>query len=407
MNREIQSNIQNKGLPKKDYQGIEKENEHLKAPPKYFEISWQTYRLAGFVLLVLSFAAMKYIIDYFNEQIEDRELMNILKIISFFFILNFGTFLFVTIYYKYRKSIKGIKGPKGNLGKRGHQGSSSYCNICEIKTGGYRREYKNKPLKENIVESVLIDFENIPSKGWVKLPNIVTLGSGDSAKSHRIMSHARLGPGSINQSEVQNNPRKCYKSRPIIGVSASFNKETGEIYTIMYLVDKTPVHNPEKYRYVPLNKDPYGLSSKLGSGIEFKAPPNSAVNKIELFHDGNKIKCMKFYCADIHTGNPVKVLDPSSNKMRKYANIGGKVSRADKTINYQYVESTGIVHNDNDKVKYYPSFISEVEGWHNTSTGIFNLGFSKSSIYQDGFKLNVNLNPENPPYPDPTIECIQ
>ena len=63
MNQEIESNIQSGGLPKMDSQGVEKENEHLKAPPKYFEISWQTYRLAGFILFALSFAAMKYIID--------------------------------------------------------------------------------------------------------------------------------------------------------------------------------------------------------------------------------------------------------------------------------------------------------------------------------------------------------
>ena len=43
------------------------------------------------------------------------------KIVSFFFILNFGTFLFITIYYKYRKSIKGAKDAKAkaNNGKLG------------------------------------------------------------------------------------------------------------------------------------------------------------------------------------------------------------------------------------------------------------------------------------------------
>ena len=73
MNHKIRSNIESGGLPKKDYQGVEKENEHLKAPPKYLEISWQTYRFAGFVLFALSFGAMKYIIDYFGEKTEDRE----------------------------------------------------------------------------------------------------------------------------------------------------------------------------------------------------------------------------------------------------------------------------------------------------------------------------------------------
>ena len=39
MNREIRSNLESGGLPQKDYQVIEKENEHLKAPPNYLEIS--------------------------------------------------------------------------------------------------------------------------------------------------------------------------------------------------------------------------------------------------------------------------------------------------------------------------------------------------------------------------------
>jgi hypothetical protein len=379
MNREIRSNIESGGLPKKDYQGVEKENEHLKAPPKYLEITWQTYRFAGIVLFALSFAAMKYIIDYFREKTNDPELLNILKIISFFFILNFGTFLFVTIYYKYRKSIKGAKGPKGNLGKRGHKGSPSYCNICELKTGGYRRNYKNKPMKENIEESVLINFESIPNKGWKALPDKLNINS----KSHRIMTPSRLGPGSITSLTNPTHVSEDTNNKPIIGVSASYNKNSGELYSIMYLVDKNKNHNPEKYRYKPLNTNPYGLNKKTGSGIEFKAPPNSAVNKIELFHNGEKIKCMKFYCADITTGEPVKVLDPSTNKMRSHANIGAKISRNDNTLNYEYVESTGLVLQG----KYYPAFISKVEGFYNITKGINILGFTKASIYEDGFTI--------------------
>ena len=328
MNREIRTNVESGGLPKKDYEGVEKENEHLKAPPKYLEISWQTYRVAGFVLFALSFAAMKFIIDYFSEKIEDRELLNILKIISFFFIINFGTFLFVTIYYKYRKSIKGSKGPKGDLGKRGHKGSSSYCNICELKTGGYRRNYKNKLMKEKVKDNVLINFDSMPNKGWKALDDRVIITRNGVCKSHRIMTPSRLGPGKIDNTNLgeANSNEFSDNGKPIIGVSASYNKDSGEIYSIMYLVDKNKNHNPEKYRYKPLNDRPYGLNKKKGTGVEFKAPPNSAVNKIELFHNGDKIRCMKFYCADIKTGEPVKVLDPSTNKMRSHANICSKIS---------------------------------------------------------------------------------
>ena len=38
---------------------------------------------------------------------------------------------------------------------------------------------------------------------------------------------------------------------------ASYNKDSGEIYSIMYLIDKNNNHNPEKYRYKPLNETPF------------------------------------------------------------------------------------------------------------------------------------------------------
>ena len=205
-------------------------------------------------------------------------------------------------------------------------------------------------MKEKIEESVLIDFENTPNKGW-KRPDKLNINS----KSHRIMTPSRLGPWLNYRLTNPNNVSEDTNNKPIIGVSASFNKDTGEIYSIMYLIDKNKNHNPKKYRYKPLNTTPYGLNKKMGSGVEFKAPPNSAVNKIELFHNGDKIKCMKFYCADIKTGEPVKVLDQiNKQKMRSHANIGAKISRNDKTLNYEYVESTGLVCSGGNKNKYYP-----------------------------------------------------
>ena len=81
------------GLQRMENPQIQESNSHLKLPPKYFDISWQTYRIAAFILFALACAVMKYIVDYFSETIDDKELINILKIISFFFVLNFGTFL--------------------------------------------------------------------------------------------------------------------------------------------------------------------------------------------------------------------------------------------------------------------------------------------------------------------------
>ncbi len=152
----------------------------------------------------------------------------------------------------------------------------------------------------------------------------------------------------------------------------------------MFLRDSNKEHNPKRYKYKPLNTTPFGKSNKAGTGAEFKAPPNSAVNRIELFHNGAKIICIKFYCADVTTGEPVMVQDPSTNKMRKHAVIGKKISRADEIINYENVESSGIVFNG----KYYPSFISEVSSIFDSSKGINILGFHRSSILQDGFEIN-------------------
>ena len=118
-------------------------NNIYKKPPQYLEIGWKTYRVAGFIFFILSFAVMKYIVDYFKKTIDDKELINILRIVSFFFILNFGTFLFITIYYKYRKSVKGIPGPKGNRGIRGAQGKTNNCNICRRKLVVLKRKLKN------------------------------------------------------------------------------------------------------------------------------------------------------------------------------------------------------------------------------------------------------------------------
>ena len=69
--------------------------------------------------------------------------------------------------------------------------------------------------------------------------------------------------------------------------------------------------------------------------------------------------------------------------MRRYANIGAKISRSDKTLNYEYVESTGLVLMG----KYYPAFISKVEGFYDENKGINILGFTGASIYEDGFKI--------------------
>lgn len=372
------------GLQKLENTEIEQSNAHLKLKPVIFELSWQTYRILAFIFFGLSFAVMKYIVDFFDKKLDDKDILNVLKIVSFFFILNFGTFLFMNVYYKYRKSIKGVKGARGDRGKRGNQGEASFCNICEKKTGGYRREYDSKLQKEIIVQNILIDFDNYELPSWIRLNHKITI----LGKEYRIMTPSYLGPGKKGESTDVLPPPEIHRSnenKPIIGISASINNITGEIYSIMYLIDSNKYHNPKKYKFKPLHNTPFGIQSKKGVGIEFKALPDTAINKIELFHNGDKILSLRIYCANIMTGEPSKVIDPISNRKANYATIGKKINKFDKTLIREVVESGNFIHNE----KMYPTFISEVSAIHDPSNdgGIFSLGFLKSSIFQKDFKL--------------------
>mgnify|MGYP001480413686 CR=1 FL=1 len=410
-NIEAAKSSMNDGLVRFEHQDIEQDNSHLKAPPKYIEISWKTYRILGFIFFGLSFAVMKYIVDFFQEKIEDKELMNIVKIVSFFFILNFGTFLFITIYYKYRKSIKGAKGDKGNNGKRGPQGNPSYCNICEKKTGGFRREKKLEPFREEVEDNVLLrSFDQVNEPIWQLLENRIIFNSGaHNEKSFLVMSPSYLGPGKPGPEDIDTSTTvedKTYpldndynlrtgdptkpslrEFKPIIGVSATFDEMTGELYSIIFLKDANSKHNSKSYNFEPINDVPFGASDKKGKAVELNCPPNTAIYKIEIFHNGDFIVSMRFFCADIFTGEHKKIVDPVSGMKRKYATIGKRVSKNDDKLNYETVESSGFIHN----TKYYPTFICRVAGVYGKSTSsnqkIYALGFLNSCFYQDKARI--------------------
>ena len=388
------------GLQRMENTQIQESNKHLKLPPKYFEISWQTYRIAAFILFVLACAVMKYIVDYFSETIDDTELINILKIISFFFVLNFGTFLFITVFYKYRKSVKGAKGEKGRVGKRGHQGSPSYCNICEKKTGGFKRELKNKPMKEEVVPSLLLNFSKNTKPYWRIMQHRINI----SGKHYRLMTPSYLGPGKPenanlegpitypNMSKIENIFRQPISQsdpfvnqiKPIIGVSASFNRNTGELYSILFFKDKNKFHNPRRYKYTPLGNT-FGKQKKMGIGVEFKCPSNTAIYKIELFHNSSMIVGLRIYSANVETGEHIHVIDPFSNKKRKYATIGRPISKNDITFTKEVVEAGHFLA----KKRMFQSFISQVSAYVDRDTKqIYSLGFLNASIYVDGFEIS-------------------
>ena len=401
VNDSIMNNV-NSGLEKLNNPEIRTQNKHLKLAPQYFEVSWQTYRLLGFIFFVLSFAVMKYIVDFFSEKIDDPELINILKIISFFFILNFGTFLFITVYYKYRKSIKGAKGAKGDQGKRGTQGDASYCNICEKKTGGFRRDYKGKPMKEEIVPSVLLNFAENKKPYWKLIKNRIRLSSSSSKNNtFRIMTPSYLGPGKPANSnenpvikypsdnrvkQIFNTPNKDPfrdQVKPLIGVSASYNENTGELYSILFFVDKNKVHNPRKYKFTPLGKN-IGKTTKQGMGTEFKCPKNTAIYKVELFHNGSMIVSLRIFCANVETGERVRVINPVTNNLRNYATIGKQISKDDKAFFHEVVEAGRFIADG----EMYQAFISQVGAHIDSSNNNINShGFLNASVYVKGFKL--------------------
>jgi len=392
-----------------------------KKSAKIIDIDWKIYRIGGFIFFILSFFVMKYLVDHFKKQIDDVEMINILKIVAFFFILNFGTFLFITVYYKYRKTVKGVKGPRGDRGGKGRQGRSNYCNICEHKTGSFKKEIKKLPQKE-IIDNSSVVYDFTPKTQWfafIKQPvggvttppnpaHTITFDVAN-AKSFMIMTPGYLGvahpsdplhiPASWlhtwERSEDDTDPN-TYQYKPIIGASASYNEKTGELYSLMYFYDGNKSHNPNKYNYKPMKKmtdtttklfTHFGRSDKAGVGAEFKAPANSAVYKVEVLTNDKIIMAVRFYCANVMTGEPVLVLDPLTNKMRKYATIGKAVKKDDITTIVQSTRAGNFYHN----AKYYQSFISNVGAYYDDDR-IYSLGFFGASYYNVGGRRGGTSN---------------
>jgi len=366
--------------------GIEKENDVFKKPPVLIEISWQTYRLVGFIFFGLSFAIMKYIVDHFEQKIDDGEIMNVLKIVSFFFILNFGTFLFMTVYYKFRKSVKGVKGPKGDVGIRGPQGKSSHCNICKVKTGSFKKDRKTPMKKEQIEQKTILDFSSRPTNVWKAFADSTTppnalyhISVGSPAKTFIIMNPDTIGVSKAQvgtQIVTQENDEWLPDKKPIIGVSASINKNNGDLYSIMFFYDGNKTHSIQNYKYKPFDGVKLGSDTKKGDAFEFRAPKNSAVYKVKTYDNGVIIKAIRFYCADIKTGKQVKVMDPFTNKMRSYGHIGVSIDENNQNINIQTVACSKIIVGE----KVVQPFLSRVGGWQ-TSEHVCAIKFSGASYF--------------------------
>ena len=155
----------------------------------------------------------------------------------------------------------------------------------------------------------------------------------------------------------------------------------------MYFYDGNRTHNPSKYRYKPDIDNIYGTKKKIGSSVEFRVPKNSAVYKVEVVHNGSNIRAIHFYCADIMTGKGVKVLDPLSNKLRKYAIIGLPTSRDDTSLSFDSI-STGVFYDKTDSNKYYQCFldITNSSAIYEELKPITSIAFSKACYYNRRIK---------------------
>jgi hypothetical protein len=223
-------------------------------------------------------------------------------------------------------------------------------------------------MKEEVAPSLLLYFDKNTKPYWKLLDHTIKIGG----ITFRLMTPSFLGPGTPAKDKDNNKSTITYQYPsesdlnetnipPIIGVSASYNKNSGELYSIMFFKDKS------------------------GVGIEFKCPKNTAIHKVELFHNSSIIVSLRLYCANVETGDTVMVLDPLSNKMRKYATIGKPVSKDDKLYTREIVEAGHFISGGN----FYQSFLSQVDAKVDAvSQQIYSLGFLRSSIFMKGFSLN-------------------
>ena len=394
----------NSSLEKLPNSSVIKETNSFKGKGSLLELSWKTYRIIAFILFVLSFIVMKLFYDYIDKKINDKEIMELLKIVSFFFIINFGIFLFMNVYYKYRKEVKGSKGASGNKGIRGDQGGSSYCNICNDKTGTMNRPKKIRQ-KEKVVRNVVIDFDKVNSdnRGWTPL-NTKYRDTYGGNENLTIINPRKLGAGCASSQCTQNGDsvkhryRNSETHKPIIGATLNYNKKNGNIYTLQYYVDKNKKHNPNKYNIGLFggSDGKFGREDNFGTAAEFKCPPNAAINKVDVVDNGKNIKGLKFYCSDIVSGKPKKALD--ENGQLRYGVSFGKeydpnVSTYHKSsIGCNAIPITRQNEGESSSIKsFYPTFISNV-GSDYDSKNIKNLHFGQCSYYKD-FVTNESESP--------------
>ena len=357
-------------------------NFKVEKTPEFLDYSWQVYRAVSLTIILLLIFGFKIAETYLVKYEFSDEMISMYKVFAFFMLINIVVYLFLITYNRYRSTVKGPKGPKGPRGKRGITGESNNCDICTPKLSSFKKQQRYIPKKEYIrnVETV-VDVEDIGKKGWKQLNSIKTIPGKTPVGSNFIpvLDNTSIGINCKNDDETcEKSPEYSSKEKPIIGVAANFNKYNNNITSLQYLVDRNNKHSSRIYRPKLLGKRRFGNLKNKGNKMNFVCPPNSAIYKVDSVSTNNNIKGLKFYCQDIETGENVKLIDNSNNKVDGYS--FGKVPKEDDKFFYFKSVECNSLKDKNSNDKYYPTFFSNVSGTYNLDS-VKNLSFNKCSYF--------------------------
>lgn len=378
-----------------------------------FNLSWKTYRIISFILILLSFFFLKFIKDTFIERGASGYILKIFNVISVLIIINLCIFLFYRTYFRYISTIKGSNGPRGKRGVKGIPGENQVCDTSKKKIATMYREKNRKPLKDLIDTrpDIVLDFDKKgeDKKGWYNI--------GVVEDSHKLLEpiNNKIGvpcnvsnkickfeedyneDGNSNStflSNLDNNKtnkielnKLLTKNKPIIGASININKYNNAIQDIMFYSDKNKTHNSNRYRIKQFgkksNKSGRLNISKNSLKENFQCPPNSAIYKVEGMYDDGGLKGLKFFCQDIKTGKSVKAYN-MDNKQVYGVNFGVDTDPSNENYFYDKVECP--VYTDtkdkNGNSRIYPTFISNIKESYNNKN-MKSLVFKNCSYYRE------------------------
>ena len=310
-----------------------------------FRIDWKI------VLSLFILAFIFGIVPMMNSHIKkikltvNKNIMNVIIFSYFFLIINYFILTFTITNYFVRIYKKGPKGYKGKVGKQGGQGSNETCDIKSFKTGVFKREEDRTDQKEIVDDSLeklrafndemswnyTVNFNDKENRNLQDVDkNDFQTYSQDTLSIGALKTYTYQGvSGEISVNESNTIKSDTYLNGAVLG----YDNGNGDLYSIQL------IENLNKKPNTKLNYQVFG--DKLGrediqdgdnlqeDGIntaktdDFICPVNSGIYKIEYnLNNGSTltdnagvttenagyIDGIKFYCRDIITGEPKKIL---------------------------------------------------------------------------------------------------